>query len=50
MIVCYYIKFFMQPGKTNSKTTKPLSLMKTNNNKEVKVIEKEVIKPKQGFT
>lgn len=40
----------MQPAKTNGKTaTRPFSLNKPGS-KEVKVIEKEVIKPKQGFT
>lgn len=41
----------MQPTtKTQSKMVKPLSLNKATNNKDVKIIEKEMIKPKQGFT
>jgi hypothetical protein len=40
----------MQPTKPNGKTaTRPFSLNKPAS-KEVKVIEKEVTKPKQGFT
>ena len=41
----------MQPAsKTASKLTKPMSLQKGGTNKQIKVLEKEEIKPKQGFT
>lgn len=41
----------MKPSsKTNIKPTKPLSLHKGTTNKDFKVVEKEAIKPKQGFT
>ena len=39
----------MQPSK-NSKPIRPMSLNKPGTNKDFKVIEKEPIKPKQGFT
>lgn len=41
----------MQPAsKTASKITKPMSLQKGGTNKQIKILEKEQIKPKQGFT
>ena len=41
----------MQPtSKTTKPSIRPQSLKQSNNKKEFKVVEKQEIKPKQGFT